>query len=127
MMHCPRCGSGRIATRRRLFHAGMEACPEPPGFHWYDRNARGALPPRSVFLQLFLLMLATLGVLSLATLAGLASTGVLAAGSLSAAILVSAGLVMDVGYTLRRYRAWAREALCADCRTSFVAGATQAP
>jgi hypothetical protein len=97
----------------------METCPVPAGFDWYDRNARGALPPRSLFLQLLLLMLVAMAGLAVATLAGLVGPDGLGAVSLLAAALVGGGLVVDISYTLRRYRAWTREALCADCRSSF--------
>ncbi len=77
------------------------------------------MPPRSLLLQLALLSCLVLLPPGLARLGGLIGPGPAGGAAWIAAGLLACGLLADLLVTRRRYRRWALESLCADCRRSF--------
>jgi len=97
----------------------MEETPLSGPFRWYNEHTRGALPPKSLFLMLLMLLLVlalpALGLwmrefYPLLTFVGLGMVALLT------------GLVFDVLATYRRYLTWDGQWLCGDCRKVFSPG-----
>ena len=113
---CPYCGSSQTASRRQLFRGLMDGAPLGGSFSWYGEEQPQALPPKSLFIVMLALMLA----------AALPATGLWLLGHYFAlrwlalfALLLLAGLLLDVTMTWRRYKSWDGERLCGECRAVF--------
>jgi hypothetical protein len=88
--------------------------PLPEAFHWYSEAAPNACPPRSLFVLLLVVsVLAAIPAAGLWYLGNYPATAWL--GVLGLFLL--AALLIDVLSTYKRYRLWAREWLCASCRS----------
>ena len=121
---CTGCGSRRTASRRQLFHWLMNGAVLPRYFRWYSVEEPGAMPPKSLFVLLLLLLLGmTL------PFAGLWLLGhYLALRWLSVLLLlVLAALLVDVLATYRRYRQWGVQWLCGECHATFIPASSTAP
>lgn len=114
--HCSHCGSQRTRCRRELFHTLMGGEVPGTGFDWYGERTPGACPPRSLFVTLLALFMGL--ALPAAGLWHFEHYPALVWLAAAAALLL-AGLFVDVQITYRRYRRWAAQWVCADCRTIF--------
>ena len=113
---CPACGSPHIASRRALFHQLMDGAAFGDAFGWYDEKAHHAVPPKSLFIVLSLLLLGlavpAAGFWFLQHYPALQLLG-------SVAGILFVCLLTDVLLTYRRYKTWAGEWLCGDCQKVF--------
>lgn len=114
---CPRCGSRRTASRRQLFHWLMDGGVRPGHFGWYSVEEPDAMPPKSLFVVLLLLLLGMsvpfIGLLLLGHYLALRWLSVML-------LLILAGLLFDVFATYRRYKQWDEQWLCGECQSIFV-------
>ena len=95
----------------------MAGGPTPRPFDWYDEQLPRVYPPRSVFI---LLLAAALAVSLPAGVLWLVGKQPALYWLGWFAPLLFGGLLLDVVFTYRRYRTWAGEWLCADCRRIFL-------
>ena len=94
----------------------MNGVPLQETFSWYDTRERRALPPKSLFVLLFTLVL----------LVTVPATGfwflehypALQWMSTVAAVLLAC-LMVDATLTYQRYKNWSGEWLCGDCKGVF--------
>ena len=119
--NCPRCGSGKTASRRQLFHSLMCDVRPQGVFSWYDDSEPQALPPKSLFFML-LVLIAVLSVPAVGF--WLLEHYPAVIWLVSVAALLSAVLLVDILLTYRRYKDWVGQWLCGSCREVF-APATQ--
>ena len=94
----------------------MNGGPAISGFDWYSQRSPRACPPKSLFvtlLALFLgLALPAVGLWHLEHYPALLWMG-------GAAALLVVCLFIDMQITYRRYRYWAAQWVCGDCRETF--------
>lgn len=94
----------------------MEGAPFRSAFSWYGERTHHAFPPKSIFVVLLLMMLAiavpAAGFWLLGQYPALEWLGSMAA-------ILFGCLVVDLMLTHQRYKAWAGEWLCGDCKHVF--------
>ncbi len=115
-LHCPRCGSTKIASRRQLFHTMMSGDSLPGDVSWYRRDDPQAFPPKSLFVLLLLaitvLMAPAIGFWMLGWFSAVSALAWVAA-------LLLGFLVVDIMLTYGRYKVWVGQWLCGSCRGVF--------
>jgi hypothetical protein len=119
MNRCPHCNSSRIASRRQLFLCLMNSGSTPCGFDWYALKTIGALPPKSLFIQLLSWVLVfALPLLIIGYIAEISGATLLASAGMTLAAVLAC-LLADLLLTYGRYRNWAQEWVCGDCQRGF--------
>lgn len=120
MNRCPHCSGVRIASRRQLFLCLMNSASTPRGFEWYALEAPGALPPKSLFIQLLSgVLVFTLPLLLIGYFAEISGEVFLTAAGMALAAVLTC-LLADLLLTYRQYRNWAQEWVCGDCQRAFL-------
>lgn len=120
VIRCPHCGATLVASRRQLFLCQMYHNALPWGFDWYDPKAPSALPPKSLFLSLLIVVaccalpFALLGYSFEFSTATVLNVG----GMVLAAVLLC--LLADLFVTHRQYRRWASRWICGQCQSDFM-------
>jgi hypothetical protein len=108
-----------VASRRQLFLCLMNGHGPPRGFEWYTLEARAALPPKSLFVQLMSgLVVYALPLLLFGYVAGISGETILSAAGMIVSAAVAC-LFADLLLTYRQYRQWAEDWICGDCRQVF--------
>ena len=89
-------------------------------FSWYGEHSPYAFPPKSLFVVLLLLAAVCVPGLLFWLPEGYAeSSGAAPLIAMTVAAL-STCLVVDVLLTYRRYKAWAKQRLCGDCKKVYL-------